>query len=146
MRRTISTVLSSPQKRKDKFPFPLLFKSPRSKALDPRNTEMSVFTEVEHHVLRDTISFSISVCTCEFRTISSSLIQAQETTNVRARIFLHNLLQFWKTQYTMSSFSLPATIQCQLYIDMKIILPCEFLKFTLNFSHHVSGSRRESAM
>ena len=38
VRRTTSTVSSLPLKWKDDFPFPLLFKYPLSKALDPRNT------------------------------------------------------------------------------------------------------------
>ena len=60
-----------------------------------------------------------SVCTCELRTISS-LIQAQETT--RARIFLHKLLRFWNSPYTILRFAFsPNTMS--LYVDMKMIRP-----------------------
>ena len=41
-----------------------------------------------------------------------SLVQAQDTTNVRARIFSHNLLQFWNSQYTFLRFLFLAT-QCR---------------------------------
>ena len=62
-----------------------------------------------------------SACTCEFRT-TSFLFQAQETTNVRARIFSHILLKFWEFAIHISSF--PFSLhKMSLYIDMKMILP-----------------------
>ena len=52
---------------------------------------MSTSTEIDHHVLSDAIPLSI-----RFVRVSSVpflvLIQAQEMTNVRARIFSHVLL------------------------------------------------------
>ena len=76
----------------------------------------SAFTEVEHHVLSDTIPFSIRLVR---RTISS-LIQALERTNVRARSFWHILQRFGNSQYAIihSFFD-----TMSMYIDMKIILP-----------------------
>ena len=100
--------------------FLCFFKSPRSFALDPRNTGVSVFhwswsyTQRRDPILR-------SVCTCEFRTTSFPIQAQKKTSNVRARIFLHTLQLFWNSLNTSLRFLLSPYNVVVHY--MKMILP-----------------------
>ena len=118
------------------FPLPLLFKSPLSKALDPRKHGMSTFTEVDHHDLSDFVLFSVRfVCMSLFHTTSFP-IRAQETTSDLAR----NLLAFSATLGEFAKYDslFPFSFHTMsLYIDMKMIRPW-FCSFSDSIpGHHV---------
>ena len=84
-----------------------------------------------------------SACKYEFRTISIP-IQAQETTNVRARIFLQILLRFWNSQYTILCFLfLPTHCRCTLTWRWFVLA---IAQVHTEFQSSCSGSRWESAM
>ena len=90
--------------------FSTSFAHQSSKALDPRNTGCPLSLKSSKHVFSDITPLSIRIARL-FRT-TSFLIQAQEMTNDRARIFLHVLPKAWNSQHI---------ILCSMYIDMKMI-------------------------
>ena len=134
VRRTTSAVSSSPQKWKDNFPFPLLFK-----VLVPKHC-IHGMRDVHFHwswslcpQRRDPILHS--ACTCEFRTISF-LIQAQEMTQCPCANLLTYSAAFMEFAIHISLFPFfsPYNVVAHWHEDDS---SWKLLKLTLYFSHHV---------
>ena len=119
MRRSTSTVLSSPQKCIDMFPLSFAFSNllvPKHWIHGIRGVRFHQKLSIMSSATRSHYPFGLYIC--EFRTIYF-LIQARETTNVSARISLHILLRFGKFAIHISSFPFsPHTMS--LYMEMEM--------------------------
>ena len=73
-----------------------------------------------------------------------SLIQAQDTTNARARIFSHNLEKFWNSQNTFLRFLFLST-QCRCTLTWRQLF-LYIAQFHIEFQSSCFGSRWESAL
>ena len=121
------------------FPFSFAFQISSFQSTGSTECGMPASAEVGHDVLSDTIPFSILFV----RVIISFLIQAQETTNVRARIVLRMLLRFGNSQHIVIFVSLfsPYNVVVHWHEDDP---SWELPKFTLySIQSSCSGSRRD---
>ena len=136
VRRTTSTVLLSPQKCKGLFSFSFAssFQSTGSAEYG-----VSAITEVERHVLRDSIPLSVWFVRV-FRDTSFST-PCPRKDQCRARIFSHDLPQLVNSQYIFLRFP-PLPIQCRCTLSWRLFV----LGIAQDFQSSCFGLRRGSAM
>ena len=117
VRRTTSAVSSSQQKCIDNFPFPLALKISSFQGTGSAKHGMSAFHENLSSWSQRQCPILRSVCSYVFLL----LIQAQETTNVRANLLAYSVTML---ELAIHNSSFPYSLHIMsLYIDMKMIRP-----------------------